>query len=275
MVQHRTAQDWTGEEVRRLWGWISSRKDMIGTYFSRHKGRALRNLLLSTQHLKGRVLDFGCGPGFLLNRLCRLKGLECEGLDFSPKNAEVTRERLGDNPRFKGATVVDGLPSPYDDQCFDVITCIEVIEHLTEDQFAETIREIHRLLKSGGMALFTTPHDEQLENAQNYCPFCDSQFHRWQHLRAFSASDLRQRLTEAGFEVAFCQGINLERFQPPKKRGLLDMGVAYVAGKLWRGMRDACAWLIDKTTGRKFPGNLRFTTRVTPGPHLIAIVRRA
>ncbi|MBZ0135247.1 MAG: class I SAM-dependent methyltransferase [Planctomycetes bacterium] len=274
MTVQRTAENWKPEEVRRLWGWISSREDMIGSYFSRSEGRSLQNLLLLTGQLRGRVLDFGCGPGFLLKRLCNFKGVEAEGLDFSPKNVEETKARLKDKPRFKGATVVDGLPSPLPESQFDLVTCIEVIEHLTDEQFQQTLAEILRLLKPGGQVLFTTPNDEKLLKNQNYCPFCDSQFHRWQHLRSFNSQQLKESLEQAGFEILFCQGIDLKRFKPPKQQKVLDMGVRYVAGKVGRGIRDASASLFDLLTGAKFPLNRRFRGRVTPGAHLIAFVRR-
>ena len=75
---------------------------------------------------------------------------------------------------------------------------LEVVEHLTDDRLHETIRETRRLLKPGGRLIVTTPHAEDLQQEMQFCPECGAVFHKWQHVRSWSADGLRSVMAEAG-----------------------------------------------------------------------------
>lgn len=265
---------WTADSVRRFWQWQATSPQHAKNYFSRNLGHALRNLLKATGALRGRVLDFGCGPGFLLQKLTRIRGLELEGVDFSAQSVEEAEKRLKDLPGFKGAKAIDSLPTFHADNTFDMVTCIEVVEHLTDDQLAGTIREVHRLLRPGGTAVVTTPCDEDLQASENFCPFCNSTFHNMQHMRAFKPAELAGRLKDAGFQVVFCDGIDLPRFQPERRPKWLDKSLRYMGGVTARAMRDVCAMAADAMTRRPFPLNARFRVRARPGDNLVAVARK-
>ena len=47
-------------------------------------------------------------------------------------------------------------PFPYPDASFDLITATEVVEHL--ERYREVLRDLHRILKPGGMCILTTPN---------------------------------------------------------------------------------------------------------------------
>src|ERR1700676_1322931 len=58
---------WTPEMISRFWDWQSQYPEVYFTYlFGREIAYALRNYLIGRQ----RVLDFGCGVGYLLPHLC-------------------------------------------------------------------------------------------------------------------------------------------------------------------------------------------------------------
>lgn len=274
MVQPRTSEDWTPEIVGRFWAWRSSKPDQLKHYFSRHLGRALRNCLRACGILRGRVLDYGCGPGFLLRLLGREKGVECEGVDFSPTNAEQTAEKMTGMSSFKGVSVVKGLPTQLADGRFDLITCIEVVEHLNSSQLAETLAELNRLLAPTGILFLTTPNDEDLDRNQHYCPFCDSEFHRVQHQRAFTSASLRDALESAGLEVLFCEGIDMHRFQAPRRPRLVDWSPRFIYERYVRKLVYAGAFVADAVVRGKLTRRFRFRTRRTQGEHLVALARR-
>jgi 2-polyprenyl-3-methyl-5-hydroxy-6-metoxy-1,4-benzoquinol methylase len=85
-----------------------------------------------------RVLDVGCGPGFLMFFLHEL-GVEAEGVDFSPSSRELAPEAVRDRIRVGP---VDSLEEPA--AAYDLVICREVFEHLTVLQVRRTVAELCR-----------------------------------------------------------------------------------------------------------------------------------
>jgi SAM-dependent methyltransferase len=57
-------------------------------------------------------------------------------------------------------------PIPYSNDRFTLVTCAETIEHL--EHYRETIREIHRVLKPGGLVIVSTPNVLNLRSRLHY-----------------------------------------------------------------------------------------------------------
>lgn len=85
-----------------------------------------------------RVLDVGCGPGFLLTFLDEL-GIETEGVDFSPTSLTLAPPQVRDRISI---APVEGLP--VDDEGYDLVLCREVLEHLTVLQVRRAVAEMCR-----------------------------------------------------------------------------------------------------------------------------------
>jgi SAM-dependent methyltransferase len=85
-----------------------------------------------------RLLDVGCGPGFLMLFLQEL-GVEVHGIDFSPSSLtlapDAVRERI---------TIGDMTQPLADEQGYDVVVCREVLEHATVLQVARTVEQLCR-----------------------------------------------------------------------------------------------------------------------------------
>jgi SAM-dependent methyltransferase len=95
-------------------------------------------LIVDTFH-PTRVLDVGCGPGFLMQFLHEL-GVDVHGVDFSPSSIELAPPEMRGRIRI-GPT--EPLAEP--DASFDLVVCREVIEHLTVLQVRRTVAEMCRV----------------------------------------------------------------------------------------------------------------------------------
>jgi len=100
-----------------------------------------------------RVVDMGCGTGHFLLALQRRLGdrAELSGLDFS--NAAITRARTV--VPAASFTVADAYRMPFPDHAFDLVTCVETLEHLKKPRVA--LDEMARICKPGGHLVITVP----------------------------------------------------------------------------------------------------------------------
>ena len=199
---------WTPDAIAKFWQYYSRGPEH--TYFSKQYGGAIVDILsrsdltLSTS----TVLDYGCGIGTLAEHLLRA-GARVAGLETSSNGVDRANERLRFYDGWLGAFVAGAGSGARDLGPFDIVTCLEVVEHLDDTTLTNVLRDIRDLLKPGGTAIFTTPNKEHLEDNFIYCPFCDNIFHHVQHMRSFDPGSLSVTLTKEGFLVDFCEGVNL------------------------------------------------------------------
>lgn len=240
---------WTPDAVGRFWDYLGSRTDLYPEYFSNIYGAGIVKFIKMATDLSGgrRVLDYGCGPGFLIEHLLREK-ITCRGFDFSEVSVNRVNERFASSPYWKGAISANELPLPFKDGEFDLVTCLETLEHLDDATLEATLNEISRVLAPGGMAVFTTPHDENLRAASIMCPFCNCEFHRVQHVRSFDRRTLAEQVERRGFSVLFCDTLDFENFQNPTV-GFMDVSPRVVR----RVVGDFVKNLLDRLLPRPFP----------------------
>ena len=85
-----------------------------------------------------RVLDVGCGPGFLMQLLGEL-GIEAQGIDFSPASRELAPGEVRERIRIGDVTEAQ-VP----ERSFDLVICREVLEHLTVLQVRRAVEQLCR-----------------------------------------------------------------------------------------------------------------------------------
>lgn len=109
----------------------------------------LREIDLSTQLSRGRVLDAGAGTGRFTIPLFDA-GFDVTGLDVSAEMLEVARQAAGERP----IPLVQGsvFDLPYESGSFDTIVSITVVPHFP--QWADILREYTRVLRPGGRMIF-------------------------------------------------------------------------------------------------------------------------
>jgi SAM-dependent methyltransferase len=85
-----------------------------------------------------RVLDLGCGPGFLMQFLHEL-GVDVEGVDYAPTSTELAPPDVRD--RIRIASITEPQVEP---RSFDLVVCREVLEHMTVIEVRQTVHQICR-----------------------------------------------------------------------------------------------------------------------------------
>ena len=103
-----------------------------------------------------KVLDVGAGEGFFVSILGNYIKEQFQG---NPQDHISACDLNPDGFKYDAIECQPAdfhNPLPYDDNQFDIVTSIEVIEHL-EDQF-KFIRELRRVVKPGGKIIVTTPN---------------------------------------------------------------------------------------------------------------------
>lgn len=106
------------------------------------------DLLRKYKITKGsKILDFGCGSGFLVGELQK-RGYDAFGVDSSE---DAIKFRKGIN----NLSVKKGESLNFSDSSFDLVVALDVIEHIKHDDHA--VKGIERILKPGGIIIITVP----------------------------------------------------------------------------------------------------------------------
>lgn len=121
--------------------WYRARKMQLSIWF---QGLKKSNL---------QVLDLGSATGGNTLHIASL-GHIVTSAEFSDIGIQIQRS--------KGIQVVqaDARKLPFEDESFDVVICLDVMEHIEEDFLV--ISEISRVLRSGGRFLISVPEDPKL-----------------------------------------------------------------------------------------------------------------
>ncbi len=114
----------------------------------------------------GRILDIGCGAGFLANALAE-EGHRVSGIDMSRGSLKVARARAAARPASSSTAetsaasgtpaayrVADAYRLPFRDQTFDAVIALDFLEHVTAP--GRVIAEASRVLRPGGLFFFHT-----------------------------------------------------------------------------------------------------------------------
>jgi 2-polyprenyl-3-methyl-5-hydroxy-6-metoxy-1,4-benzoquinol methylase len=181
---------WTPELVARFWAGIAQTR-LTEYDFAKQAGKSV--IVAVEHHLPkaGRILDFGAGNGELVELLLE-RGYQVAAYEPSTGRTAEWLARLDARPGFLGVV------RPESEEQFDVVLMTEVIEHVLDEELDRTLRHIYKLLNESGVLIITTPNNEDLELGMAYCPISNALFHRWQHVRSFTADSLSKLLSRYG-----------------------------------------------------------------------------
>lgn len=145
------------------------------------------------------LLDIGCGKGSLA-RLLK------EKFGTAVYVTELKSDYVTEAIPYIAEVDLDNDVLPYEDIYFDIITFIEVIEHLKNPWFA--MAEISRVLKKDGVLILSTPNIHNIRSKwhflfNNIIHGFESEIHRnpLEHLHPFSLIELKRLLNENDFQI--------------------------------------------------------------------------
>ena len=129
----------------------------IKEYLSRERVKFFNDIENDVDyHDQDRVLDAGCGHGYLLASINQREvKTVLYGCDIS-KNSEEQVRKFIPSAKFSLCSLYD---MPYEDDFFDLVFCTEVIEHLSSP--CEAISELFRVLAPKGRLIVTIPEGRQ------------------------------------------------------------------------------------------------------------------
>jgi SAM-dependent methyltransferase len=114
--------------------------------------RAWFGSLLAAPQSVSRMLDFGCGAGYVCSLFAEL-GYDVTGVEISRAALEIARRR---EPRATFIEAPAGGALPFDDASFDVIVCLGVLEHIPEPP--PVVAALRRVARKDATAVWVVPN---------------------------------------------------------------------------------------------------------------------
>jgi SAM-dependent methyltransferase len=188
MAQHTYA---VMREVEDSHWWFAGRRRIVESFV-----REIVSELSLPAGARPRILDVGCGTGANLELLSRFG--DAAGVDISEDALSFCRGRGLQNVRHGAAESLS-----FGDDQFDLVTALDVVEHLDDDLAG--LREMRRVLRSGGRALLFVPAFMWLWGVQD-----DVSHHR----RRYTLPQMRATVEAAGLTVERATYANLTFFAP-------------------------------------------------------------
>ena len=118
------------------------------------------------------ILDLGAGMGglsvALLREVVGPLGLRLQALDYNPDYCRIARLRARRYRLPLNIIVAAGEHLPYPDGAFDLVVCLDVLEHVADAR--AVLGEIWRVLTPGGIVLTTVPNRRAFRDPHYHLP---------------------------------------------------------------------------------------------------------
>jgi SAM-dependent methyltransferase len=180
----RGSADYPSEYFDRLY-----RLEATHFWFLARNRIILRTFRHHLKHLaRPRVLEVGCGTGYVLQSLAAENRYDLTGLESHIAGLRFARSRL---PAVE-LVQADARSLPYE-SAFDAVGAFDVIEHIVEDD--AVLASVSRALKPGGIFIVTVPQHMWLWSLTDEQAL---------HKRRYTRRQLTAKLRTAGFDILRC-----------------------------------------------------------------------
>jgi ubiquinone/menaquinone biosynthesis C-methylase UbiE len=140
------------------------------------------------------ILDVGCGEGITLEKLLRkFPDRNIVGIDYSPEKVVACAQNQ------LPAKCGSAYELEFSDGSMDCCLFLEVVEHLLDP--LKALREIHRVLRKGGLLLLIFPHDFLFKVARLACAKFQEAFAPSGHVKQWTPAEMHQILEGVGFAI--------------------------------------------------------------------------
>lgn len=157
--------------------WFVSRNKIIQSLFKKYLGTG-----------SNQVLEIGCGTGFVLKGLeNQFPNYQLEGSEIHLEGIKFAKERL---PKVEFLQL-DATNMPFENQ-YNAIGAFDVLEHIEEDE--KVMQEVHKALKPNGLSFISVPQHQWMWSINDDIAY---------HKRRYSRSEMKQKLTNNGFEIKY------------------------------------------------------------------------
>ena len=185
------------------YGWESAEQTTAHPYLL---PAVVRNLRTVAAGRKCRVLDLGCGNGYVASVVAK-EGHSVTGVDVSPDGIAIAR-KAHPGIEFELASIYNDDLRRFSER-FDCVISLEVVEHLMYPK--ELFRRSCEVLKPGGSLILSTPHHGYWKNlALSIANGWDQHFNvEWDggHVKFFSNRALAKMALAAGLGNPRFEGV--------------------------------------------------------------------
>lgn len=186
-----------------------------GMYYKIQEDKIKIVIKMLEKHPNGRMLDIGCGDGYITKLISRKTGAKPYGIDISRNAVKTARNR---GVKAKEGDLDEGRVS-YPKDYFDLVFCGDILEHVYNTE--GLLGNIYRILKPGGYAIISVPNVASWYNrfflligwmpiwiessSKTYTgnPFLKEGVG---HIHAFTERSLKELVRKSGFRIEDVRG---------------------------------------------------------------------
>lgn len=141
--------------------------------------------------IKGKFLDIGMGFAYLEDSLRNINGLDLRGIDISKNVIDYARKNF--TGEFKVGPI---LKIPFKNKQFEVVSALDVLEHIPPGKIFKAYSEVSRVLKNKGYFVISIPINEGLET------IFKTGKNTGGHIRVYTPDLIKAELKVAGFKMS-------------------------------------------------------------------------